>query len=70
MIKLITKVKKNAREKSKEGTTGWRAVLDDIQTQIERLQRLIPIVERKIECNEPWPGMQSRGQNSEQQHSD
>jgi len=39
-----------------EITSGWEAVLADICGDIDRLQRLVPIVQRKIERREPWPG--------------
>lgn len=72
MNRIITKVKKKARgfeNKSVENSTGWRAVLADIQSGIERLESLVPIVKGKIERGEPWPGTQSDGQSSERQHS-
>jgi hypothetical protein len=57
MSKSITKVKKNAigsRQISVENAP-WRALLADLRGEIERLQGLVPIVERKIERGEPWP---------------
>ncbi len=69
MRTIITKIKKSAREKSVEKATGWESVLTDIQNQIERLKSFLPIVERKIERGEPWPGTQSQGQDPGQQHS-
>jgi hypothetical protein len=59
MTKIVTKVKKKARileEISVEKSPGWKAVLADLRGEIERLEKLVPIVERKIERGEPWPG--------------
>jgi hypothetical protein len=56
MTKIVTKVNKKARKKSVENATGWSAVLFDLQREIGRLESLVPIVERKIERGEPWPG--------------
>jgi hypothetical protein len=72
MTKIVTKVKEKARgpeEISVENVPGWAAVLVDLHREIQRLQYLVPIVERKIERGEPWPGAQSQDQHSEQQHS-
>jgi hypothetical protein len=72
MTKIVTKVKNNARgqeEISVENTSGWKAVLVDLRGEIERLQKLVPIVERKIERGEPWPGTQGDNQTSESCHN-
>jgi len=55
----ITKIKKKASklfDVSMEIKPGWEAVLADIYRDVDRLQTLAFIVERKIERGEPWPG--------------
>jgi hypothetical protein len=72
MTRSITKVKNNAigrQEISVENVPSWQATLVDICDEIERLQKLVPIVKRKIERGEPWPGTQSQGHDSDRQHS-
>jgi hypothetical protein len=72
MTKIVTKVKNKARgaeEISVEKVLGWGAVLVDIRIQIQRLQNLVPIIERKIERGEPWPTEQSTDHSREQRHS-
>jgi len=69
---IITKVKKKAivcENKFVQNGIGWGAVLADINSEIGRLQELVPIVQRKIERGEPWPGTQSESQTSEPCHS-
>ena len=61
MSRNITKVKTHVKEKMNAGKTGWLAVLAD-------LNKLVSIVERKIERREPWP-TQSEIQHEGQQHS-
>jgi len=41
----------------------------DLRREIERLEEMVPIVERKIERGEPWPGTQSENQTQDEQHS-
>jgi hypothetical protein len=68
MTTIVTKVKKKARGPEEifvENIPGWKAVLADLCVEIERLQKLVPIVERKIERGEPWPGSQLANQRSE-----
>jgi hypothetical protein len=57
-MKIITKVKNNARKfdkNFKKNVPGWAGVLADIQGDIQRLQEYACIVQRKIERGEPWP---------------
>jgi hypothetical protein len=72
MRKIITKVNKNAtlcENISVENRPSWAGVLADLRAYIERLEVLVPIVERKIARGEPWPGTQSENQTSESCHS-
>jgi hypothetical protein len=70
MSRIITKVKKCAREKCKESKKlGWNDVLEDIKSEMSKLTEFARIVERKIERGEPWPGTQSSDQSQEQQHN-
>jgi hypothetical protein len=64
MTQNITKVKKFGKRILPE-FSGWERVRTDIQTRIEELTSLLPVVERKIAANEPWPGTQSPDQKSE-----
>jgi len=58
MSKHQPKVKTSKLESQGEKSTSpnWDSVLVDIQADIAYLKSLIPIVERKIERGEPWPG--------------
>jgi hypothetical protein len=60
----ITKVNTKCQVKSDDPSgVGWRGVLTDIQADIAYLKKLVPIVERKIERGEPWPGHSTPTQN-------
>jgi hypothetical protein len=39
-----------------KGQTRWAEVLADVKADIAHLEKLVPIIERKIERGEPWPG--------------
>jgi hypothetical protein len=65
-MRIITKVNKSAipcENIPVENYPSWAGVLADIQAEIERLKTLVPIVERKMERGEPWPGTQSATRN-------
>lgn len=49
---------------------GWEAAIEDAEKHIERLRGVIAACEEKKKKGEPWPGTQSEGQESGQQHSD
>jgi len=56
MKKSITKVKTKSQAENGSMRPSWKTVLVDIQADIAYLKKLVPIVERKIERQEPWPG--------------
>jgi hypothetical protein len=56
LTQVKPKVKPFFRGNEAKEPTGWKAVLADILADIERLKRLVPIVERKIRKRESWPG--------------
>ncbi len=61
-MKNITKVKCMSRKlvnESKENSPGWKGVLADIRADIDRLEELAFVVERKIARGESWPGNKS-----------
>jgi len=67
MPRKITKVSTDVnalREKPVENFVGWHAVLRDIQNDINRLKKLVPVVERKIRKGEPWPTDAVMGRNA------
>jgi hypothetical protein len=53
----LTKVKKTVKPflQKKTGSNRWQEVLADVKADIAQLERLVPIIERKIELGEPWP---------------
>lgn len=65
-MKNITKVNRLSRKfinERKENSPGWEGVLADIRADMNRLEELAFVVERKIKRGEPWPGAQSASQN-------
>jgi len=60
MSKRLTKVTSTVKPRSKEKSTGtssrWAEVLADVKADIAQLEKLVPIIERKIETGEVWPG--------------
>lgn len=60
VTKVRTPVKPFSQKKEAGSRAGWRAVLADIQADIESLKKMVPIVERKISRGEPWPGDSAR----------
>jgi len=72
MSRIVTKIKKHVKGSPRipvENSPGWQMVLEDLRAEIARLQKLVPIVERKITRGEAWPGTQSHDQESGQHHS-
>jgi hypothetical protein len=57
--KIVTKVtipvKPFRKEKSNGTPSRWAEVLADVKADIAHLEKLVPIIERKIEKGEPWP---------------
>ncbi|HET9407675.1 MAG TPA: hypothetical protein VFO39_10595 [Candidatus Sulfotelmatobacter sp.] len=51
MPRIVTKV----NEEVKPVVAGWEKVLDDLQSRIQELNKLVPIVQRKIKNGESWP---------------
>lgn len=61
-------VKRN-RKTDNDSFLGWEAMIRDARKRIEDLKFSIEVFEKKKAAGEPWPGVQSAGHVSEQQHS-
>ncbi len=49
--------------------TGWDKAIQEAKRSIDKLETAINVFEKKKAAGEPWPGTQSQGQDSVQQHS-
>jgi hypothetical protein len=64
----IAKSKRKMVESAKN-LSGWDQVILEAQRRIKELRFTIKIYRERKARGEPWPGTQSQGQDSGQQHS-
>ncbi|HSZ62030.1 MAG TPA: hypothetical protein VK828_09535 [Terriglobales bacterium] len=55
-------------QKSVENIKSWEDAAAHAKRRIKELQQSLRVFEGKVKRGEPWPGTQSQGQESEQQH--
>jgi len=56
-------------KKSVENIRSWEDAAAHAKKRIKELRQSLRVFEAKVKRGEPWPGTQSDGQDSEQQHS-
>lgn len=66
MLHLSNHVNKNRA--TNDELFGWDAMIRDARKKIEDLNFSIKVFEQRKAMGEPWPGTQSQGHDSGQQH--